>query len=79
LDKLNTLYPLRGKVTGINGDQIELNIGQREGVKEGQQFRLKEGDAELTMVITGVKTDTSTAKQGQGAQGMEKGMRVEAL
>jgi class 3 adenylate cyclase/CHAT domain-containing protein/tetratricopeptide (TPR) repeat protein len=81
LDKLNTLYPLRGKVAGINGDQIELNIGQREGVKEGQQFRLKEGDAELTLVITGVRTDTSTAKQGQGAQGqgLEKGMRVEAL
>jgi tetratricopeptide (TPR) repeat protein len=79
LDKLKALYPLRGKVTSINGDQIVLNIGQREGVKEGQQFRLMEGDAQLIMVITSSNTDTCTAQQVQGTRGMEKGMRVEAL
>jgi hypothetical protein len=79
LEKLKALYPLRGKVSGVKGYQIIINIGQREGVKEGQQFRLKEGDVDLTMVITGVNTDNSTAKQGQGTNGVETGMRVEEL
>jgi class 3 adenylate cyclase/CHAT domain-containing protein/TolA-binding protein len=79
LEKLKALYPLRGKVSGIKGDQIIINIGQREGVKEGQQFCLKEGDVDLTIVITGVNTDNSNAQQGQGTKGVETGMRVEEL
>jgi class 3 adenylate cyclase/CHAT domain-containing protein/tetratricopeptide (TPR) repeat protein len=76
LEKLNALYPLRGKVSEIKGDQITLNIGQRHGVKLGRQFRVT--DTDLTMEITGIEQDASTAKAVEG-KGLQTGMRVETL
>ena len=76
LEKLAVLYPLRGKVSGLNGDQITLNIGQRQGVSMGQEFRVK--DTDTILKVTGVDPDASTASSGKGAEGIELGMRVEA-
>jgi class 3 adenylate cyclase/CHAT domain-containing protein/Tfp pilus assembly protein PilF len=78
LEKLTALYPLRGKVSEIKGDQIILNIGQRQGVKIGQKFRIT--DTDLTLEIAGVEQDVSIARPGEGAEGLlEPQMRVEAL
>ena len=76
-EKLKTIYPLRGKVLEVKGDQIILNIGQREGVQIGQQLRVK--DTDLTMEIIGVEQDASAARPMQGDAVIEPGMRVEAL
>lgn len=77
VEKLNSIYPLRGKISEIKGDQIILNIGQREGVESGQQFRVK--DLDIALEITDVEQDISTARPLQDAEGLESGMRVEAL
>jgi class 3 adenylate cyclase/CHAT domain-containing protein/tetratricopeptide (TPR) repeat protein len=77
LERLDAAYPLRGKVSEVKGDEITLNVGKRQGVNIGQQFRIK--DTDLSLEITGVKQDTSIARPGEGAEGLEQGMRVEAM
>ena len=77
LEKLDAAYPLRGKVSEVRGDEITLNIGQRQGVLIDQQFRVK--DTDFILKITGVMQDTSTARLAEGAEGIETDMRVEAL
>lgn len=79
LKKLNALYPLRGKVSGIKEDRIIINVGQREGVKEGQQFRFKEEGLDMILEVTTVDPDASVARLEEGTTGVETGMRVEAI
>ncbi|MCK4728679.1 MAG: tetratricopeptide repeat protein, partial [Desulfobacterales bacterium] len=37
LEKLKPLYPLRGKVSEVKGEEIRLNIGRMVGLRTGQQ------------------------------------------
>lgn len=76
-ERLKAVYPIRGKVSEIKDDQIILNIGQRQGVQQGQQFRVK--DKDMILEITGVEQDASSAKAGEGAEAIEQGMKVELL
>jgi class 3 adenylate cyclase/CHAT domain-containing protein/tetratricopeptide (TPR) repeat protein len=77
LKKVKERYPLRGKISEVKGDKIILNIGQNQGVKVGQQFKLK--DTDLVMEIVGVQPEICTAKIGEGGKGIQKGLRVETI
>jgi len=77
LDKLKKLYPLRGKISEVRGDEIKLNIGQKVGVKIWQQFKVQ--DEDLTLEVISLKDDVSLAKITKGQGAPQKGLRVEAL
>jgi len=77
LKKLKKLYPLRGKISEVKGDEIRLNIGQKAGVKMGQQFKVI--DKGLTLEVISVQDDVSLAKIAKGEGTPQKGLRVEAI
>jgi class 3 adenylate cyclase/CHAT domain-containing protein len=77
LEKLEQLYPLRGKVSEVKGEEISLNIGQMVGVKTGQRFRAV--DEDVTLEVTSIQQDTSLAKIVKGKERPQKGLRVEAI
>ena len=77
-DKLKSLYPLRGKVSGVKGEEITLNIGQKQGAQIGQQFKVVHTD--LILEVVGVLPDASIAKIVKGDKGIiQEDLRVEAL
>jgi class 3 adenylate cyclase/CHAT domain-containing protein/tetratricopeptide (TPR) repeat protein len=73
---LGRLYPLRGKISALEGGQIELNIGEEEGVRRGLRFRVIGGDKVLE--ITAVRPNQSSAKIISGIGSIYKGTCVEA-
>jgi hypothetical protein len=75
LEKLKKLYPLRGKISEVKGDEIRLNIGQKVGVREGELFRAK--DEDLTLEVISVQKDVSIAKKAKGEGTPQKGLRVD--
>jgi class 3 adenylate cyclase/CHAT domain-containing protein/tetratricopeptide (TPR) repeat protein len=77
LDKLDKLYPLRGKVSEVKEGQISLNIGQKQGVKIGQQYHVSGGNLVLEIIV--VAPDESAARPVQGAESVVEGLRVEAV
>jgi hypothetical protein len=77
LEKLKKLYPLRGKISEVKGDEIRLNIGQKAGVKMGQQFKVK--DEDLTLKVIAVQLDMSLTKIAKGQGTPQKGLRVEVI
>ncbi|MBN2438034.1 MAG: CHAT domain-containing protein [Deltaproteobacteria bacterium] len=77
LERLNGLYPLRGKVSEVRGKEIFLNIGQKEGVNIGQVFRVI--DRDLSLEVVAVQTETSMAKIAAGKGQIAAGLRVENL
>ena len=77
LTKIKTLYPLRGAISEVKGDKITLNIGQRQGVQIGQQFKVK--DTDLVLKVEGVQPELSTAKVSGEGKDVQKGVRVEAI
>jgi len=77
LDKLKKLYPLRGKISDVKGDEIRLNIGKKAGAKVGQQFKVK--DADCTLEIVSLQSEVSTAKRIKGEKLPDVGQRIEAL
>jgi tetratricopeptide (TPR) repeat protein len=76
LEKLAKFYPLRGKISEMNDDEIRLNIGQKAGILVGQ--RLKVIDEDVTLEVISVQADTSSAKIAKGEGTLQKGLRVEA-
>ncbi|MCP3871822.1 MAG: CHAT domain-containing protein [Desulfobacteraceae bacterium] len=78
-EKVNELYPLRGKVLELNGDILSLNIGQTVGVKKGQQFKTIGSD--LTLEVTNVLKNKSFAKvlKGMEKSSLKEGLLVEAI
>jgi hypothetical protein len=77
LGKLKHLYPLRGKITGIIGEEITLNIGRKEGVKIGQHFKVE--DTEAILEIIGVEPDISKAKISKGDKNIHENIQVEII
>jgi class 3 adenylate cyclase/CHAT domain-containing protein/tetratricopeptide (TPR) repeat protein len=77
LEKLKKLYPLRGRISEVKGDEIRLNIGQKVGVQMGQQFKVK--DTDWILEIVSVQPEVSNAKVKKGEEGIKEGLRVEAL
>jgi hypothetical protein len=76
LEKLAQFYPLRGKISEINDEEIRLNIGQKAGILVGQ--RLKVIDEDVTLEVVSVQADASSAKIATGEGTLQKGLRVEA-
>ena len=74
LKKLNTLYPLRGKIQQVIGDEIILNIGEKEGVRTGQRF--KAANEDLMVEIISTQSEKSTAKKIKGEETPKTGQRV---
>ncbi len=77
LDKLDKLYPLRGKVSEVKEGQVTVNIGQKQGVKIGQQYKVPGGN--LVLEIIAVAPDESAARALQGAELVVEGLRVETV
>jgi class 3 adenylate cyclase/tetratricopeptide (TPR) repeat protein len=77
LKKLEGLYPLRGKVSGVKDKEIILNIGQKAGVNIGQVFKVV--DEDLNLEVIAVHPDTSLAKITTGEGTVTEGLRVEGL
>jgi class 3 adenylate cyclase/CHAT domain-containing protein len=77
LDKIEGLYPLRGKVSAVNAQGVKLNIGQRVGVAMGQLFKVVNED--ITLTVTAVQADTSLAAISKGEGRLVEGLRVEAI
>ncbi len=57
LEQMRKVYPLRGKVTNVEGNRVHLNIGQTVGVKESDLFRLESSET----IIKVVQTDQGTS------------------
>ena len=77
LSKLRELYPVRGRVLRMEGDNVILNIGQKIRVRAGQRFKVVNDDVELEIIS--IQQDTSLAKIIKGEKPLENGQRVEAL
>jgi class 3 adenylate cyclase/CHAT domain-containing protein len=78
VEKLKTLYPLRGKITGVLDDHIQLNIGSRVGLTAGRTVKVIETDAQ--MEIVSVDKEASKAKMIDTRAGnFSAGMRVEVM
>ena len=77
LEKLTKLYPLRGKISEVKGDEIRLNIGKNVGVKVGQQFKVE--DTDWILEIVSVQSEVSSAKGIKGEKLPKGGQRIEAL
>jgi hypothetical protein len=77
LSKLNSLYPLRGKITEIKGNEIKIDIGQTHGVVVGQKFRAMDGSGILEIIAT--QPEDSSAKVVTKEKDFFKGERMEAF
>ena len=77
LTKLKALYPLRGKIDEVREEGIVLNIGQKQGVKIGQQFKVV--DSDWILEVNTVQEDRSSAKVKRGYGNIKEGLRVEVL
>jgi len=77
LEKLEKLYPVRGKISGVKDEEIRLNIGQKAGIRAGQRFKVINRGIDLEIIST--EQNTSLAKIIKGKGLLEKGLRVEAL
>lgn len=42
LEKINTGYPIQGKILSLEDDQVLLNIGAETGVQQGMEFKVLE-------------------------------------
>jgi tetratricopeptide (TPR) repeat protein len=77
LEKLAKQYPLRGKVSEVKDSEITVNIGAKQGVKTGQQFKIKDQDAVLE--IKEVGETESKANALKGGESIAAGLRIEIL
>ncbi|MGA1824081.1 MAG: CHAT domain-containing protein [bacterium] len=66
LEKFKTLYPLRGKITDVNNEEVILNIGQNHGVRSGWQFRVVGTDIIIETVAVQPNQSTALVKEGGG-------------
>lgn len=76
LEKLTTLYPLRGKISKVQREEVRINIGQVVGVRTGQRFKVR--DENVTLEVTSTQKDASLAKILQGTGFVREGQHIEA-
>jgi tetratricopeptide (TPR) repeat protein len=80
ISKLKKEYPLRGRITSIEGDTITINIGSDEGVRKGLLMRVlgKEKGEEMGFIeITSVNLSQSQAKVVKKVRTLVPGARTE--
>jgi hypothetical protein len=75
IQQIGEAYPLRGKISEVDGNKVRLNIGQKVGVKEGDLFRLESSETIIKVVRT--ERDVSLGKIVKGDTIPEKGNRLE--
>ena len=73
---LGRLYPLKGKISSLEGGQIILNIGEEAGVRTGARFGVVGRDSVLEIIS--VRPKDSSAKIISGKGSMKEGIRVVA-
>jgi tetratricopeptide (TPR) repeat protein len=73
--RFNTLYPLRGIISQIEGKEVFINIGQRQGVKEAQRFKVMGTD--VVIEISSVQADRSIAVIEPDEAVLSAGQRIE--
>jgi class 3 adenylate cyclase/CHAT domain-containing protein/predicted negative regulator of RcsB-dependent stress response len=76
LEKLTKLYPLRGKISEVMGEEVKINIGQKSRVQIGQHFKVI--DEDVILEVISVHPDTSLAKVAKGESPLTKGLHVQA-
>ena len=82
ISKLKKEYPLRGKITSIEGDKVTINIGSDEGVRKGLSMRIlgKNKEEEMGFIeITSVNPSQSQAKVIKKIKDLVPGARIEEL
>jgi hypothetical protein len=77
IEKLNKLYPLRGKVADVKDNEVRLNIGVKVGARMGQQFKVV--DQDLILEVIAVQPETCLARIAKGEGVLQEGVRVEEL
>jgi tetratricopeptide (TPR) repeat protein len=77
VEKVETLYPLRGKITEVKGNEVTLNIGREAGVVEGDLFKVMEREQVLEVIST--QSDSCLARIKEAERFPQEGMRVEAV
>ncbi len=75
LTRLQTIYPLRGKIAKVSEKEIVLNIGQKHGVRIGQQFKVI--DTDWILGVSTVQTDLSITTVQKGHGSLKADLRVE--
>jgi tetratricopeptide (TPR) repeat protein len=82
ISRLKREYPLRGKITFIEGDRVTINIGSDEGIRKGLSMRILGRDKEEEMgfiEITSVNPSQSQAKVIKKVKDLVAGARIEEL
>lgn len=77
IERLQKLYPLRGKILDQNNAEVSINVGLNAGVRVGQHF--KAADDDITMKVISVQPDRSLAQINQAGAALETGQRVQAV
>jgi len=77
LEKLQKLYPLRGKISEVKDKEVRLNIGHKAGVQVKDQF--KAIDEDVILEIISVEPDASLSRVVSGKGVLKKGLRVEII
>ncbi len=77
VDRLQKLYPLRGKNLNQSDREVSINVGQNAGVRVGQHF--KAANENITMEVISVRPDKSFAQITKDGAAVQEGQRVEAL
>ena len=77
LEKFQALYPLRGKIQEVRETRVILNIGQNQGVRTGQHFKVVDTDWILEVMAVQADQSTATAKNEYGS--LQTGLCVEVL
>lgn len=77
LSKIEKTYPIRGKITNVEGKDIKLNIGHNQGLEVAQQLRTINSD--MILEVVSAESDSSYVSIRTGEDAPLAGMRVEAL
>lgn len=77
LDKLNTEYPIRGKIVDLDGNEATINIGGAVGVKVGDKLKIIPGNASLEVIA--VQPEKSLAVIKATETPVEQNMRIEIV
>ena len=79
IQKIETTYPLRGKIEAVSADTATLNIGSRVGVATGQTFTVPRQD--ILLKVDAVMADKSTARiiKGQSAAAVDQRVEIVTL
>jgi hypothetical protein len=81
ISKLKKEYPLRGKITSIDGDKVTINIGSDQGMRKGLSLRVLGKTMEETGLIEVVSVNPghAQAKVIKKVRDLVPGARIEEL